>query len=172
LNRAVASGLALLVATPSSDYAEAAANLIAGKDVQIVKTKAGQRLPGLDDLIAAGVSASAGHAGWLVLPSPLPEIKPATLQALAAALSQHPIVLARHLGFEGALVGFGAELFSELIRLRGPDGVKRLIARYPSVAVVLDDPDIRSPAIVSGVRATGLMLPKTRRATVPAQPWD
>jgi CTP:molybdopterin cytidylyltransferase MocA len=91
---------------------------------------------------------------------------------MSAALSQHPIVLARHLGFEGALVGFGAELFSELIRLHGPDGVRRLIARYPSVAVVLDDPHIRSPAIVTGAEATGLMLNKTLRPTVPVQPWD
>jgi molybdenum cofactor cytidylyltransferase len=172
LTRAVASGLALLVATPSPDYAEAAANLIAGKDVHLVKAADGQGLPGLGDLIAAGVSANAGHAGWLVLPSPLPAIKPATLRSLAAALALHPVVLARHRGFEGALVGFGAELFSELIRLRGNNGVKRLIARYPSMPVVLDDPDIRSPAISSGAEPKGLVLPKAARPGLPAQPWD
>jgi molybdenum cofactor cytidylyltransferase len=36
-------------------------------------------------------------------------------------------------------VGFGAGLYSELSRLGNDEGARRLLARYPSVAVDVDD---------------------------------
>jgi molybdenum cofactor cytidylyltransferase len=39
-------------------------------------------------------------------------------------------------------VGFAAELYSELILLRGDEGVRRVMARYPAQGVELDDPGV------------------------------
>ena len=39
-------------------------------------------------------------------------------------------------------MGFGAELFSELVMLKGDEGARRLLARYPTAAVELDDPGV------------------------------
>ena len=36
-------------------------------------------------------------------------------------------------------VGFAAELYSELVRLSGDDGARRLVSRYPALAVDVDD---------------------------------
>jgi molybdenum cofactor cytidylyltransferase len=39
-------------------------------------------------------------------------------------------------------VGFGAELYSELAKLSGDEGARRLVARYPAHAVEVDDPGV------------------------------
>ena len=42
----------------------------------------------------------------------------------------------------GHPVGFAAELYSELILLRGDEGARRIVARYPAQGVELDDPGV------------------------------
>jgi molybdenum cofactor cytidylyltransferase len=48
-------------------------------------------------------------------------------------------------------------LFSELVNLRGEEGTRRLLARYPAAAVDVDDPgvlvDIDTEADLAAVRA-------------------
>jgi molybdenum cofactor cytidylyltransferase len=39
-------------------------------------------------------------------------------------------------------VGFGTELYSELVRLSGDEGARRLVARYPAHGVEVDDPGV------------------------------
>jgi molybdenum cofactor cytidylyltransferase len=39
-------------------------------------------------------------------------------------------------------VAFAGELFSELIRLSGEGGARRLLARYPAKGVEVDDPGV------------------------------
>ena len=48
----------------------------------------------------------------------------------------------QHRGRRGHPVGFAAELFSELVMLKGDEGARRLLARYPTAAVELDDPGV------------------------------
>ena len=72
----------------------------------------------------------------------MPLVRPASLRAVADALDQQPIAFAQHHGRRGHPVGFGAELFSELVMLKGDDGARRLLARYPTAAVELDDPGV------------------------------
>jgi len=97
---------------------------------------------GMGDSIAAGVSVRASADGWLVLPGDMPLVQPQTLRAVAAALEQQPVAFAQHRGRRGHPVGFGSELFSELVRLQGDEGARRLLARYPTVAVDTDDPGV------------------------------
>ena len=89
--------------------------------------------------IAAGVSVHPDASGWLILPGDMPLVEPATLQAVAAQLDEHPVVYAQHKGRRGHPVGFAAELYSELVALSGDEGARRLIARYPAQAVEVDD---------------------------------
>ncbi|OYV01805.1 MAG: molybdopterin-guanine dinucleotide biosynthesis protein MobA [Burkholderiales bacterium PBB5] len=112
---------------------------------------------GMGYSIAAGVAARANAAGWLVLPGDMPMVRPATLMAVAAALDQHPVAFAQHQGRRGHPVAFGAELFSELAQLTGDEGARRVMARYPSVGVEVDDPgvllDVDTQSDLDAVRA-------------------
>jgi molybdenum cofactor cytidylyltransferase len=40
-------------------------------------------------------------------------------------------------------VGFGTELFSELVALQGDEGARRLVARYAAQPIAVDDPGVR-----------------------------
>ena len=62
--------------------------------------------------------------------------------AVAAALDHYAIAYAQHRGRRGHPVGFGAELYSELVKLSGDEGARRLIARYPAHGVEVDDPGV------------------------------
>ena len=59
--------------------------------------------------------------------------------AVASALEQYPIAFAQHRGRRGHPVGFSAELYSELVALQGDEGARRILARYPSQAIEIDD---------------------------------
>lgn len=111
---------------------------------------------GMGYSIAQGVAARPQAAGWLVMPGDMPLVRPATLLAVAAGLAHAPVVYAQHLGRRGHPVGFAAELFSELVQLRGDEGARRITARYPSVGLELGDPgvliDVDTEADLSTVR--------------------
>ena len=140
LRNAIASEMAVVLVISESLIAEAK-GLVAPEDMVVVDSRT-QALWGMGDSIAAGVSIHASATGWLVLPADMPLVRPSSLRAVAAALDQQPIAFAQHRGRRGHPVGFGAELFSELVMLKGDEGARRLLARYPSAAVELDDPGV------------------------------
>lgn len=143
---AIQSRLPVLVVTTAALAAEAA-RWVARRDIVLLPevdavgaTAAGQDgALGMGYSIAQGVAARPQAAGWLVLPGDMPLVKPATLLAVAAGLAQAPVVYAQYLGRRGHPVGFAAELFSELVQLRGDEGARRITARYPSLGLELDD---------------------------------
>ena len=141
LRHALASGLPVLIVT-TAELAPLAYEDVAARDVLIVPKAAPVRGRGMGDSIAAGVAARSDAPGWLLLPADMPRVKPSTLQAVAQALSGHSVAFAQHQGRRGHPVAFGAELYSELIGLTGDEGARRLVARYPSFAVDVDDPGV------------------------------
>ncbi len=140
LRNAIASEMAVVLVISEALIAEAK-GLIEPRDMVVVDTLS-QTGWGMGDSIAAGVSIHASAGGWLVLPGDMPLVRPGSLRAVAAALDQQPIAFAQHRGRRGHPVGFGAELFSELAMLKGDEGARRLLARYPTAAVELDDPGV------------------------------
>jgi molybdenum cofactor cytidylyltransferase len=72
----------------------------------------------------------------------MPLVRPDTLRRVAEELARHPAVFAQYRGRRGHPVGFSAELYSELVRLQGDEGARRLLARYPTQAVEVDDPGV------------------------------
>ncbi len=139
LRNAVMSQLPLvLVTTPA--FVPAAAEVVAMRDIVVVSLAEASR--GMGHSIAAGVSMRADASGWLVLPGDMPMVRADTMRAVAAALDKHPVVYAQYRGRRGHPVGFGAELYSELVSLTGDEGARRIVARYPVHGEELDDPGV------------------------------
>ncbi|MBC7648391.1 MAG: NTP transferase domain-containing protein [Vitreoscilla sp.] len=98
--------------------------------------------PGMGDSIAAGVRATPGANGWLILPADLPLISCETLKAMAFAPPCEVTVPVVH-GQRGHPVRFGLECTQELLNLHGNQGAAELIrarAATESIAFIeLDD---------------------------------
>jgi molybdenum cofactor cytidylyltransferase len=141
LRHALESGLPVLVVT-TAELAPLAYEDVAARDVIVVPKAAPIRGRGMGDSIATGVAARSDAPGWLLLPADMPRVKPSTMQAVAQALLGHSVAFAQHQGRRGHPVAFSAELYSELIGLTGDEGARRLVARYPSHAVDVDDPGV------------------------------
>jgi molybdenum cofactor cytidylyltransferase len=158
LEQVVAAGLSCVVVTTAA-LVPLAQQVIAARDIVLlppVGTHTQEPL-GMGYSIATGVSARAQASGWLVLPGDMPLVRPDSLRQVAHAMSQHPIAYAQHRGRRGHPVGFSAELYSELVKLSGDEGARRLIARYPAHGVELDDPgvllDVDTQADLSAARS-------------------
>ncbi|EHR70452.1 putative MobA-like protein [Burkholderiales bacterium JOSHI_001] len=142
LGHVIESHLPFLVVTTDVLAAEAARQVALRDIITLPVPGDSERDTGMGVSIAAGVAARADAAGWLVLPADMPLVQPATIVAVAKALGQYPAVYAQHRGRRGHPVGFAAELYPELAQLTGDDGARRVLARYPSNAVDVDDPGV------------------------------
>lgn len=143
LDHVIESGLQARVVATAPLSSEARRHVARRDIIELPEAtgRAGERL-GMGYSIASGVTASADAGGWLVLPGDMPAVKPATLLAVADALPQHAVVYAQYIGRRGHPVGFSAELYSELVQLSGDEGARRVVARYPSFGVEVDDPGV------------------------------
>jgi molybdenum cofactor cytidylyltransferase len=95
--------------------------------------------PGMGDSIAAAVRATAQAAGWLILPADLPLIQGDTLRSVAAALSEHEVVLPVYRRQRGHPVGFSAHCSADLQNLRGDQGAASVVRRYAAFELAVDD---------------------------------
>lgn len=156
---AIESRLPVIVVTTQPLAAEAA-RWVARRDVVILPEVGtpGAGPLGMGFSIAAGVAARPEAGGWLVLPGDMPLVNPRTLVLVAQGLAHHPVVFAQYRGRRGHPVGFAAELFSELVQLSGDEGARRVVARYPSQGLEVDDPgvlvDVDTTADLATVRAS------------------
>jgi molybdenum cofactor cytidylyltransferase len=102
--------------------------------------------PGMGDSIAAGVRATREASGWLILPGDLPLVRPASLQAVAAALAHDAVVLPHFKGQRAHPVGFSSACRDALLALAGKAGAAAVVQRYASAGQVrhlgLDDPGV------------------------------
>ncbi|MBB5204208.1 molybdenum cofactor cytidylyltransferase [Inhella inkyongensis] len=140
LDHALASQMRVLVVCTEA-LAPLIRSKVAARDM-VVLPPAPRGAEGMGLSISAGVSAAASAPGWLILPGDMPQISPTTLRAVAARLMSDPVVFAQYKGRRGHPVGFGAEMYSELIALQGDEGARRLLARYAAQAVEVDDPGV------------------------------
>lgn len=136
VRHAVETHLPIVVVTTEA-LAPLVARQVARRDIVVVSEAEAAR--GMGASIATGVAERSGAPGWLVLPGDMPLVKSSSMRAVAVVLEQHPVVFAQHQGRRGHPVGFSAELYSELIMLSGDDGARRVVARYPTHGLELDD---------------------------------
>lgn len=145
LEAVLGSGLSLVVVTVAP-LVGLVREVVASRDIVLLPPvgSASREPLGAGYSIAAGVTARAQACGWLVLPGDMPRVRPQTLQLMARAVGQGaaPIACAQHLGRAGHPVGLAAEMYNELSRLSGDQGLRRLLARYPSFPVETGDPGV------------------------------
>lgn len=145
LESVLGSGLPLVVVTVAP-LVGLVREVVASRDIVLLPPvgSASREPLGAGYSIAAGVTARAQACGWLVLPGDMPRVRPQTLQLMARAVGQGaaPIACAQHLGRAGHPVGLAAEMYNELSRLSGDQGLRRLLARYPSLAIETGDPGV------------------------------
>ncbi len=157
LRNALATMLPVTVVT-TRRLAPLISQIVASRDVIVLPEvgTAGDVPLGMGYSIATGVTARPDAAGWLVLPGDMPMVRPETIRAVGAALMDHPVVYAQYRGRRGHPVGFSPELYSDLAGLAGDEGARRVVARYPSFGVEVDDPgvlvDIDTPADLEAAR--------------------
>lgn len=97
---------------------------------------------GMGDSIAAAVRATSGAGGWLVLPGDLPLVRPASLQAVAAALQQASVVVPVYQGTRGHPVGFAREHGMALQALTGAEGAAAIVRQAKVRKLELEDAGI------------------------------
>lgn len=143
LRTALGTGLRVLVVVDDPVHLSMAGTQLAARDIVLLPQADGAgEQPGEGDAIAAGVAASGDAGGWVLLPVDAPMVQPPTLLAVAQALEIHPVAFGQHRGRRGLPLGFGPELYSELMQQSGPAAVSRLLARYPAQGVEVDDPAV------------------------------
>jgi len=126
--------------------------------------------PGMGDSIACGVAATAGAAGWLILPADLPLIQAASLLAVARMLQNHKVVIPFFAGQRGHPVGFGPQTRDELLALRGDSGAASVVAAWKQRGgvgtVELEDvgciTDVDTPDALRAAQALALQGQETR----------
>ena len=159
LRQAVASELHVVLVT-TAPFVAAAIEVLATSDIVVLSLAEASR--GMGHSIAAGVGERPDAGGWLILPGDMPMVRAQTLRSVAAALERHPVVYAQYHGRRGHPVGFGSELYSELIALTGDEGARRIVARYPVHGEVLDAPgvlvDVDTQDVVAALTASSSVL--------------
>lgn len=156
VRHAIETQLPVVVVTTAA-LAPLVGRLLATRDIVVLD--AAEAAYGMGHSISTGVAERSGASGWLVLPGDMPLVRPDSILAVATALEDNLVAHAQHRGRRGHPVGFGAELYSELILLRGDDGARRVMARYPAYGVELADPgvliDIDTAADLEALRRAG-----------------
>ena len=94
--------------------------------------------PGMGDSIAAAVRATAGAAGWLVLPGDLPLVRPDTLRTMALAARHSAVAIPWFQGERGHPVGFGAQCLQDLLSLSGEQGAASVVRKFAQQGGVKD----------------------------------
>lgn len=161
LAQVLASALPVLVVTTEALVPEAT-RVVARRDIVVLSPEEAER--GMGHSIAAGVAARPQAPGWLVLPGDMPVVTPRTLVAVAAAIAEHAVAYAQHHGRRGHPAGFASGLYSELVGLGGDEGARRLLGRFPSFGVEVDDPGVLVDVdTASDLDAVRVMKPVRRR---------
>lgn len=106
-----------------------------GLPVHVVGHAAGS---GMGDSIAAGVAATPGARGWLILPGDLPAIRTESILAVARALEHDSVVVPHWQGEAGHPVGFKRECGPALAALTGDKGAAAIVRMHRSRGEVHD----------------------------------
>ncbi|EOZ7933866.1 NTP transferase domain-containing protein [Cronobacter sakazakii] len=134
---------ALLAGKPVLQHVLAAAQA-SGLPWHLVRPQGGTR--GMGESITLGMKATPDAAGWLILPGDLPLITAASLQRVAQALNEKPVVVPYFQQRHGHPVGFRREYFDSLARLTGDEGAKAVVqaarARADVLTLTLNDPGV------------------------------
>ena len=93
---------------------------------------------GMGTSLSWGVAQSREAGGWLVALADMPWIQPATIRAIAAAVTgPHVIAAPVYQGKRGHPVAFGRDYREQLLELNGDQGARSLLAAHAGNLVLL-----------------------------------
>ncbi len=99
---------------------------------------------GMAASLAAGLSHTAGAAGWVIALADMPCVQAATIDALVAAIGQGAgIAVPTYQGVRGNPVAFGAAYLPQLLQLDGDEGARSLLKKFAVTEIVVDDAGVR-----------------------------
>ena len=137
----VAAGLDVIAVVRGGDFP--LADLLEQEGCEV--THCAESVHGMGHTLAHGVGEMREAGGWIVALADMPRVKPATIQAIAAALVNGAVIAAPfHDGQRGHPVGFSARLRDELTQLRGDAGARAVLQRHAHeiVRIDCDDPGV------------------------------
>ena len=108
-------------------------------------TMCAESVGGMGYSLAHGVASLREAGGWVVALADMPRIRPATIEAVAAAVSAGATLAAPSFrGERGHPVGFSAKLRDELIALSGDSGARSVLERHRDEMRLIecDDPGV------------------------------
>ncbi len=119
---------------------------------------------GMGTSLAAGIRAAADAHGWVIALADMPFLQPRTIRTIANALSDGAAIAApSYRGERGHPVGFARRFLDELAALRGDEGARELLKRYPNLLTLYDVDD---PGVLRDIDTRSDL---TRRATRPVR---
>ena len=87
---------------------------------------------GMGTSLAAGINATHGAAGWLIMLADMPWVQPATISTLAERVKNGASMIAPvYAGRRGHPVGFSSRWLQPLRGMSGDKGARDLIAKHP-----------------------------------------
>ena len=108
---------------------------------------------GMGASLAHAVAAERGAAGWVVALADMPQIMPATIKAVLAALEQGALMVAPQFQAQrGHPVGFGADLRNELLALDGDQGARAVLERHRDAVKLIECED---PGVIYDIDRKG-----------------
>ncbi|HEX5357734.1 MAG TPA: NTP transferase domain-containing protein [Aquabacterium sp.] len=141
LYRVLASQLPMVLVAPKA-ITDQARGLLPHNCLVDTTVEPATGLSSLARSVAAGVLASSQADGWLVLPGDMPMLSVDTIKLVSSAVQTYPIAYAQYRARRGHPMGFGKELFSELVHLDADRDLHRLTSRYPAEGIDVDDPGV------------------------------
>ena len=149
---ALASARALMAAVPRviavvrEDDADTA-GLLRGLGCEVVACADADS--GMAASLACGVRHAQEAQGWLIALADMPYVQPATMAALAAALTggsagqgAADIAAPWYEGRRGNPVAFGRKHLPALLALQGDQGARGILKNHPVQELALDDPGV------------------------------
>ena len=137
----VTAGLDVIAVVRPGDFP--LADLLEQEGCQV--THCAESVHGMGHTLAHGVASTREAGGWIVALADMPRLKPATIEAIAAAIAGGAPIAAPYFGAErGHPVGFGSRLREELTQLTGDAGAKAVLQRHAQeiVRIETDDPGV------------------------------
>lgn len=148
LTLGVSAGMHLLQALPRSIAVVRSDDLELASDLSVIGFRivpCARAEEGMGASLACGVQATSDAGGWVVALADMPWIAPATIRAVAQAISSGADIVAPfHRGKRGHPVGFARGRYAELATLTGDAGAKSIVERADTalVAIDVDDPGV------------------------------
>ena len=123
----VAAGLDVIAVIRPGDFP--LADILEQEGCQV--THCADSVHGMGHTLVHGVGATREAAGWIVALADMPRVRPSTIQAVAAAISEGaPIAVPFYGEQRGHPVGFSSRLREELAQLRGDVGARPVLQRH------------------------------------------